>query len=151
MMTIAICRVKGIRSQKPRPHASTTCPGVDGVAVMPATMTTSVATSAKTNASGTHRSVQSVSARAKRATPPAASGSVARAGGSPVCMLVLRTRGLPGGVAARAVLMQRELLDAPVVHVGDVERVVGRTGQRVNPVELLRVPSGNSHRADDPA
>jgi len=36
MMTIAICRVKGIRSQNPRPHASMTCPRVEGVAATPA-------------------------------------------------------------------------------------------------------------------
>ena len=43
MMTSDICSVNGIRSQKPRPQASTTCGGEDGVQVSAATTTTTVA------------------------------------------------------------------------------------------------------------
>ena len=73
MITSDICSVKGIKSQKPRPQPSTTWPALDGVSVRPAMTTTSVATSANTNASGTHLSVHAVSASAERATTPASS------------------------------------------------------------------------------
>ena len=65
MITSAICMVKGISSQKLRPHASTICGSVDGVASSPAVKTTMVASKAKTNASGTQRSVQAVRRRAR--------------------------------------------------------------------------------------
>src|SRR5436309_11908416 len=68
MITSDICSVNGIRSQKPRPQASTTCAGVDGVAASAAANTTSVAASAKMKASGTQRSLHAVSASASRAT-----------------------------------------------------------------------------------
>ena len=73
MMTSAICSVNGIRSQKPRPQASTVCSRVAGVAASAAVIARTVAISAKMNASGTHRSVQSVSASAARATGPGCS------------------------------------------------------------------------------
>src|SRR5882724_1578565 len=73
MITSAICRVNGIRSQKPRPHASIVCVSVAGVTASAAPMTRAVAISAKMNASGTQRSVQSVSASAARATGPGCS------------------------------------------------------------------------------
>src|SRR5215203_3080359 len=77
MMTSAIWRVKGISSQNPLPHASMTCGKLDGVKETPAAITSNVARSAKTNASGTQRSVQSVNARAMRARNPGRSGEVA--------------------------------------------------------------------------
>src|SRR6185369_12514630 len=70
MMTSANWSVKAIRSQKPRPHASTTCPAVDAVSSSAAATTMTVASSAKMNASGIHRSVHAVSASARRATGP---------------------------------------------------------------------------------
>src|SRR4051812_22081425 len=73
MMMSAICIVNGISSQKPRPHASTTCGGVEGVATSAAITTMKVASSAKMNASGIQRSAQSVSASAARATSPGSS------------------------------------------------------------------------------
>ena len=73
MMTSAICSVNGIRSQKPRPQASMVCATVAVVAVSAAISTSTVASSAKMNASGTQRSVQSVSASAARATGPGCS------------------------------------------------------------------------------
>ena len=74
MMMSAICSVNGINSQKPFPQASITCGTLDGVNATPATTTISVATSAKTKASGTQRSVQSVNASAMRARSPGCSG-----------------------------------------------------------------------------
>jgi len=71
MMINDICSVKGISSQKPRPHASMTCARFEAVIVTPATTTMNVPSKAKTNASGTQRSVHSVSASAMRATMPA--------------------------------------------------------------------------------
>jgi hypothetical protein len=56
---------------EPRPQASITCGRLEGVNATPATITIRVATSAKTKASGTHRSVQAVSASAMRARSPA--------------------------------------------------------------------------------
>ena len=74
MMTSDICSVNGIRSQKPRPQASTDLRAAwTGVAASAATTTRTVASSAKMNASGTQRSVQSVSASAARATGPGCS------------------------------------------------------------------------------
>ena len=73
MITSAICRVKGIRSQKPRPQASTVSRSVAGVAASAAAITSTVAINAKMKASGTQRSVQSVNARAARATGPGCS------------------------------------------------------------------------------
>ena len=73
MMISAIWSVNGISSQKPRPQASTTCSGPDGVAASAATMTSTVASSAKMKASGSQRSLQSVSASAARATGPGCS------------------------------------------------------------------------------
>jgi len=70
MITSAICSVKGIRSQKPRPQASTTCATVDGVAASAANSTMKVPASAKMKASGTQRSVHAVSASANRASGP---------------------------------------------------------------------------------
>jgi hypothetical protein len=70
MMMSAIWSVNGISSQKPRPHASTIWNGPDGVAASAATITSRVASSAKMNASGSQRSLQSVSASAARATGP---------------------------------------------------------------------------------
>src|SRR5436190_15726927 len=68
MITSAICIVNGIRSQKPLPHASTVWLNVAGVVSRAATKTIAVASSAKTNASGIHRSVQRVrrAARSER-------------------------------------------------------------------------------------
>src|SRR5258705_290039 len=43
MITSAICRVNGIRSQKPRPHASIVCVSVAGVTATAAAMTRAVA------------------------------------------------------------------------------------------------------------
>src|SRR5205085_73410 len=74
IMMSDIWSVNGINSQKPLPHASMTCGTVDGVQMNPATTTTTVAMSAKIKASGTHRSVQSVIARAMRARNPGCSG-----------------------------------------------------------------------------
>ena len=74
MMMSAICSVNGISSQKPFPQASITCGTLDGVKTTLATTTISVATSAKTKASGTQRSVQSVIASAMRARIPGFSG-----------------------------------------------------------------------------
>src|SRR5678815_208425 len=124
MITSAICMVKGIRSQKPRPHASITSPIDDVVAATPATVTTMVAISAKTNASGTHRSVQSVRASAMRAIGPVASTATGR-------------ESAVGSVRSDPVRVERQLLDAPVVHVGHEQVVLGRAGDGVNPVELL--------------
>ena len=76
MITSDICSVNGIRSQKPRPHASTIWTVVDGVATSAAAKTSSVATRAKMKASGTQRSVQAVSARASRATGLTTGGEV---------------------------------------------------------------------------
>ena len=73
MMISAIWSVNGISSQKPRPQASTTCSGPAGVAASAATMTSTVASSAKMKASGSQRSLQSVSASAARATGPGCS------------------------------------------------------------------------------
>src|SRR5437016_3981235 len=73
MMMSDIWSVNGISSQKPRPHASTTCSVVAGVAASAAAMTSTVARSAKMKASGTQRSAQSVSASAARATGPGCS------------------------------------------------------------------------------
>ena len=73
MITKAICSVNGISSHSPFPQASTTCGKVDGVQANPATTTISVAKSAKTKASGTQRSVQSVSRKATRASQPGCS------------------------------------------------------------------------------
>src|SRR6185503_8874114 len=73
MMISAICSVKGISSQKPRPQASTTCSGPAGVALSAAAITSTVASSAKMKASGSQRSLQSVSASAARATLPGCS------------------------------------------------------------------------------
>jgi hypothetical protein len=70
MMISAICRVNGINSHKPLPQASMTCGRLDGVKATPATITMTVATSAKMKASGTQRSVQSVNASAMRARRP---------------------------------------------------------------------------------
>src|SRR6267143_1348291 len=74
IMMSAICSVNGINSHKPRPQASITCGRRDGVNAMPATITIRVARSAKTKASGTHRSVQPVNASAIRARIPASAG-----------------------------------------------------------------------------
>src|SRR5437879_473965 len=74
MMMSAICSVNGINSQKPFPQESITCGRRDGVNATPATITIRVARSAKTKASGTHRSVQSVNASAMRARIPASVG-----------------------------------------------------------------------------
>ena len=78
MMMSDIWSVNGISSQKPRPHASTTCAVVEVVAVSAAAMTSTVARSAKMKASGTQRSAQSVSASAARATGPGCSVMGAR-------------------------------------------------------------------------
>src|SRR5678816_3642636 len=64
MMMRAIWSVNGINSHKPPPQASITCGRLEGVNATPATITTKVARSAKTKASGTHRSVQAVNASA---------------------------------------------------------------------------------------
>src|SRR5262249_37171577 len=115
MITSAICIVKGMRSQNPRPQESTTSRTVDGVAARAATNTTTVAISAKTNASGTHRSVQSVSASAIRAIGPVASTTT---GLSSTIVL--------GSVRSHPLRVERHLLHAPVVHVGDIQIVFSR-------------------------
>src|SRR5438105_2300785 len=74
MMMSAICSVNRMNSHKPLPQASITCGRPDGVSATPATITIRVARSAKTKASGTHRSVQSVNASAMRARIPASVG-----------------------------------------------------------------------------
>src|SRR6478672_82738 len=138
MITSAICIVKGMRSQNPRPQESTTSRTVDGVAAKAATNTTTVAISAKTNASGTHRSVQSVSASAIRAIGP----------------VVSKTTGLSstivlGSVRSHPLRVERELLHAPVVHVGDVQIVFSRARDGVNPVELLHLMARLAHSPED--
>jgi hypothetical protein len=75
MMMSDICSVNGMRSQKPLPQASMTCVTDAGVQTSAATTTTTVAISAKMNASGTHFSVHAVSARAARATKPGCSST----------------------------------------------------------------------------
>ena len=70
MMMSDIWSVKGMSSQKPRPHASTMSTSGDAVVVNAAPSTRKVARRAKMNASGTQRSAQSVSASAARATTP---------------------------------------------------------------------------------
>ena len=67
MMMSAICSVNGISSQKPRPHASSSATGDACPRREAAAKTSSVASSAKTNASGTQRSVHAVNRRARRA------------------------------------------------------------------------------------
>ena len=66
--TIAICRVKAVRSQKPLPKASTTVCGEDPLASA-ARATSTTPTRATTYASGNHFSVQPASACAARANP----------------------------------------------------------------------------------
>ena len=74
MITSAICSVNGISSQKPRPQASTDLRAASRASrPAPRRSTSTVASSAKTNASGSQRSVQSVSASAARATGPGCS------------------------------------------------------------------------------
>jgi hypothetical protein len=70
MMMSDICSVNGIRSQNPLPHASTTCGRLEVLPHAPAAATMNVASRAKMNASGTHRSVQAVSLSAIRAIGP---------------------------------------------------------------------------------
>src|SRR4051812_43873169 len=138
MITSAICIVNGIRSQKPRPHASTTSSSVDGVAATPATTTTIVASSANTNASGTHRSVQSVRARATRAIGPVASSATRT-----VSAVVL------GSVRSDPLGMQRQLLHTPVVHVRHEQVILGRARDTVNPIELFHVMSRLAERTEN--
>src|SRR5262245_61164196 len=102
MMISDICSVKGIRSQKPRPQASTICAGVEEVATAAARMTMTVAASAKMNASGTHRSVQSVRISAARATAP---------GRSSLMRVAIITPGTPGNDWTAARLVTRRLLE----------------------------------------
>jgi hypothetical protein len=71
MITSAICMVNGMSSQKPVPQISATSSRPAGVPSKAAVTTTTVASNAKTNASGIQRSVQAVVARAKRASLPA--------------------------------------------------------------------------------
>src|SRR4051812_7157908 len=47
--------------------------------------------------------------------------------------------------------MQDQLLDAPVVHVGDVDGVFRRAGDAVRPVELPELVTGLAEHADDGA
>ena len=70
MMISDICSVNAIRSQNPLPHASITCSGEDGVQMIAAMKTNSVASSANTKASGIHRSVHAVRRSAALATSP---------------------------------------------------------------------------------
>ena len=76
MMISDICSVNGIRSQKPPPHASTTCVNDDGVATSAAANTMMVASNAKMKASGIHFSVHAVRRIAARATKPVCSSIV---------------------------------------------------------------------------
>src|SRR5262249_10169114 len=131
MITSAICIVKGMRSQNPRPHESTTSRTVDDVAASAATNTTTVAISAKTNASGTHPSVQSVSASAMRAIGPVVPTTACVAGSAVL-----------GSVRSHPLRMERQLLHTPVVHVRDIQVVFSRACDGVNPVELLHLVPG---------
>ena len=45
--------------------------------------------------------------------------------------------------------MERQLLHAPVIHVGYEQRVLARARDRVNPVELPRFVSGLAQRAEN--
>src|SRR5436190_19955879 len=81
MITSDIWSVNGMRSQNPRPQASTTCATVDGVAASAAAQTTNVAARAKMKASGTQRSLHAVSVSASRATGLIALSTAGAAGG----------------------------------------------------------------------
>src|SRR4051812_21408446 len=87
MITSDICIVNGISSQKPLPHASTIPPIGVGVATIATETTITVAISAKMNASGIQRSLNSVSASASRAIGPGRS-SESLDGEGPVVMRV---------------------------------------------------------------
>ena len=64
----AICMVKGMSDQKPLPQITAIPPGEAPPAVRPATTTTTVASSAKMKASGSHRSLSSVNRSATRSS-----------------------------------------------------------------------------------
>src|SRR6266851_3309409 len=127
MMMSAICIVNGISSQKPRPHASTTCGGVDGVAISAARKTMTVASSAKMNASGTQRSAQSVSASAARATSPGS--SAIRGGGylnigaphGPVERKRGRSSDSPQDPGVLVHRLDLRFLRSPAAHVPDLD------------------------------
>src|SRR3954468_18983280 len=128
MITSAICSVNAIRSQKPRPHASTICPALDGVNASADPITMMVASSAKINASGIQRSLHAVSVSARRATGP---GSRSWPGRSAFKIL-----GEPGDDTVQTV--DEVLLLAQSVRFARVEDEVGIDVVPLQPaVELL--------------
>src|SRR5690348_12414495 len=57
-------------------------------------------------------------------------------------------RTLPGGGRHRLVRVKHQLLDAPVQHLGDVDLVLRRARDFVNPAELLELLSRLAEHAE---